>query len=49
MVVMRHLFTKSPYISSKSTQHKILKRGAGGGVRTHTLMEEAWETLGKTV
>jgi hypothetical protein len=31
-VVLRHLFTKSPYISSKSTQRKMLKSGAGGGL-----------------
>jgi hypothetical protein len=30
-IVPRHLFTKNPYISSKSTQRKILKSGAEGG------------------
>jgi hypothetical protein len=34
---------KSPYISSKSTQRKILKNSAGGGVWTHTLMERRVE------
>jgi hypothetical protein len=28
---------------------KMLKNGAGGGVRTHTLIEEGRETLGETV
>jgi hypothetical protein len=28
---------------------KNVKNGAGGGVRTHALMEERWETVDKTV
>jgi hypothetical protein len=31
-VVLHHLFIKSPYISFKSTQRKMLKSGTTGGV-----------------
>jgi hypothetical protein len=38
-VVLRHLFIKSPYISSKSIQHKILKSDAAGGVCEKSVQE----------